>query len=111
MASSSTTSVDKKVEAEGSVHAYKPTLSARDVDVAANITAGKEIDFTPEEAAAVRYVAVPHSESELLIYSSIPGERLTGISCRSCAVSKPTFTAALHSLIAITSAWVTVLYM
>ncbi|KIP08849.1 hypothetical protein PHLGIDRAFT_87502 [Phlebiopsis gigantea 11061_1 CR5-6] len=54
MASSSTTSVDKKVEAEGSVHAYKPTLSARDVDVAANITAGKEIDFTPEEAAAVR---------------------------------------------------------
>jgi MFS transporter, ACS family, allantoate permease len=56
MTSSSTTSVDKKLETEGSVHAYKPTVGSREVDVAAELTAGKEVSFTPEEAARIRYV-------------------------------------------------------
>lgn len=54
MASSSSTSVDKKVETEGSVNGYRPTVAAREVDIAAELTAGKEINFTPEEAARVR---------------------------------------------------------
>ena len=53
MESASTASVDKK---EGSVHAYHSTVNSKEVDVAANLTAGKEIEFTPEEAAAVRCV-------------------------------------------------------
>ncbi|PSS31052.1 hypothetical protein PHLCEN_2v2384 [Hermanssonia centrifuga] len=47
----STSSVDKKVEREGSDHVYKPTIDTSDVDIAARLTAGKEISFTPEEAA------------------------------------------------------------
>ena len=68
MKSNSMTSVDKKVEAEGYAHGYKPTVSAREVDVAANVIAGQEIDFTPEEAAAVRCVAAPHPAQELFTY-------------------------------------------
>ncbi|THG96614.1 hypothetical protein EW026_g5249 [Hermanssonia centrifuga] len=50
----STSSVDKKLEREGSDHAYKPTVDTSDVDIAARLTAGKEISFTPEEAARLR---------------------------------------------------------
>lgn len=57
-ASSSTASVDKK---EGSVHGYHTTTTSKEVDVAANLTAGKEIDYTPEEAAAVRCVVSRHA--------------------------------------------------
>ena len=52
----STSSVDKKLEAEGSIHAVKPTVTVSQVDVAAQLTAGREISFTPEDAARVRYV-------------------------------------------------------
>ena len=58
MASSSTASIDKKLEAEGSFHnADKPTVGSKEVDVAAGLTAGKKVDFTPEEAARIRCVA------------------------------------------------------
>ncbi|KAF7793127.1 hypothetical protein EIP86_004236 [Pleurotus ostreatoroseus] len=51
----STSSVDKKVATEGS--AYRPTAAATfesaQVDVAAQLVAGKEISYTPEEAERV----------------------------------------------------------
>ncbi len=56
----STSSVDKKLEREGSDHAYKPTVDTSDVDIAARLTAGKEISFTPEEAARLRCVLSSH---------------------------------------------------
>lgn len=52
----STSSLDKKLDGEVSVHSAKPTVAASQVDVAAQLTAGKEINFTPEEAARVRYM-------------------------------------------------------
>lgn len=78
----STSSLDRKLEAEGSIHGEKPTLSASRVDVAAQLTAGKEITFTPEEAARVRYVANGPSQPRhnyVLKHSLGIGERLTCI--------------------------------
>lgn len=52
----STSSVDKKAATEGSTSQYKPTIRTSEVDVAAQLVAGKEISFTPEEAARIRFV-------------------------------------------------------
>lgn len=54
MASLSSASVDKKLETEGSVNAFKPVIESKEVDTAGQLTAGREITFTPEEAARIR---------------------------------------------------------
>ena len=56
MASLSSASVDKKLETEGSVNAFKPVIESKEVDTAGQLTAGREITFTPEEAARIRCV-------------------------------------------------------
>ena len=55
MTNDSKTSVEKEHEEEGPVH-LMPIADINDVDVAAWITAGKQVDFTPEEAARIRCV-------------------------------------------------------
>ena len=81
----STSSVDKKVATEGS--AYRPTAAATfesaQVDVAAQLVAGKEISYTPEEAERVRFV--PHLCQRALLLTGFVtacvGVKLTGILC------------------------------
>lgn len=51
--SDTASSLDKKVE-----HHEGRTLASSEVDVAAQLTAGKEINLTPAEAARIRYVLV-----------------------------------------------------
>ena len=62
----STSSLDKKLEAEGSTHGASTNVAGSSVDVAAQLTAGKEVSFTPEEAARIRYVAVVPLSFKLL---------------------------------------------
>ena len=56
MTISSTNSVDEKREAEEPVD-VKPTVGINEVDTAAQITAGKHVSFTPEDAERVRCVS------------------------------------------------------
>ena len=66
MTTSSTTSVNKRLEAEGHID-VKSTVRIDDVDTAAQLIAGKHINFTPEEAARIRCVPdiVVHGHDDL----------------------------------------------
>lgn len=85
MASSSSTSVDKKLETEGSVNVHRPVIESKEVDTAGQLTAGQEITFTPEEAARIRCVFSIRAAYLLVQYTL--GGKLTCISCLSCVVS------------------------
>ena len=68
-ASASSTSLEKKVATEGTVTDYRPTVETAQVDIAAQIVAGKDVSFTPEEAARIRYASPPSHVVATLIYS------------------------------------------
>ncbi len=70
----SSSSIEKRSIADDMA---KPHVATQDVDVAAGLTAGKEVHFTPEEAARVRYVCVYSRRSS--VTERRAGGRLTGI--------------------------------
>ena len=57
-ATASSTSLDKKELTEGANGTRLQTVGGSEVDVAAHLVAGKNVTFTPEEAARVRYVVL-----------------------------------------------------
>ena len=54
----SSSSFEKRSIGDDLAKAHHRDVASHDVDVAAGLTAGKEVSFTPEEAARVRYVSL-----------------------------------------------------
>ena len=54
----SSSSIEKRSIGDDTHDNVKPHVASHDVDVAAGLTAGKDVSFTPEEAARVRCVCV-----------------------------------------------------
>lgn len=54
----SSSSFEKRSIGDDLAKPHHRDVASHDVDVAAGLTAGKEVSFTPEEAARVRYVSL-----------------------------------------------------